>query len=165
MTYMDVKWSVSGVNQSLTIRAVVFVAFLHCACVPVSPVYGVLEHSQGKRVGQISIIHCVSVLTVQVWVSDERNKSQRASSLTAFTVGKNRAITSWQMYLLNVTEMSIRPVELVVSVINCDPVGPLYLGGDDSCFVGSVHSNTTNKGFVSPVCPVYKPNREPRKVL
>lgn len=45
MTYMDVKWSVCGVNQDLTTRAIVFVPFLHCACVPVSPVYSVLEHS------------------------------------------------------------------------------------------------------------------------
>lgn len=29
MTHMDVKWSVSGVNQDLTTGAVIFVAFLH----------------------------------------------------------------------------------------------------------------------------------------
>lgn len=66
MTYMDVKRSVSGVNQDLMTRAIVFVASLHCACVPVSPVHSVLKHSQGKRVRQISIIHGVSVLTIQV---------------------------------------------------------------------------------------------------
>lgn len=163
MTHMDVKWSVSGVNQGLTTRAVIFVAFLYWACVPVSPVNKVLEHSQGKRVRQISIIHCVSVFTIQVWVSDKRNK--RVTSLTAFTVGKNSVINSWQMDLLDVTEMGIRPVELVISVVNRDPVGPLYLGGDDSYFVSSIHSNTTYKGFVSPVCPVYKSNREPRKLI
>lgn len=160
MTHMDVKWSVSGVNQGLTTRAVVFVAFLHCVCVPVGPVYSVLEHSQGKRVRQISIIHCVSVMAIQVWVSDKRNKS-----LTAFTEGKNSAITSWKMYLLDVIEMSIRPVELVICVVNRYPIGPLYLGGDDSYFVGSIHSNTAYKGFFSPVCPVYKSNRESRKLL
>lgn len=69
------------------------------------------------------------------------------------------------MYLLDVTEMSIRPVELVISVVDRDPVGPLYLGGDDSYFVGSIHSNTTDEGFVSPVCPVYKSNRKPRNSL
>lgn len=74
MTYMDVKWSVCGVDQHLTTRAVVFVAFLHCACVPVSPVHSVLEHSEGKRVRQISIIHCVSVLTIQVCVSKKKNQ-------------------------------------------------------------------------------------------
>lgn len=164
MTYMDIKWSVSGVNQDLTTRAIVFVAFLHCVRVPVSPVYSVLEHSQGKRVGQISIIHRVSVLTIQVWVSDER-KVKGLQVCTAFTVGTNSEIASWQMYLLDVIEMSIRPVQLVICVVNRDPVRPLYLGGDDSCFVGSIHSNATYKGVVSPVGPVYQSKREPRKVL
>lgn len=66
MTYMDVKWSVCGVNQDLMTRAIVFVAFLHSACVPVSPVYSILKHRKGKWVRQVSIIHCVSVLTIQV---------------------------------------------------------------------------------------------------
>lgn len=66
MAYMDVKWSVSGVNQDLTTRAIVFVAFLYCAYVPVSPVHSVLKNSQGKWVRQIPIINCVSMLTIQV---------------------------------------------------------------------------------------------------
>lgn len=65
--------------------------------------------------------------------------------------------------LLDVTEMSVRPVELVVSVVDGDAIGPLDLGGDDSDFVGSIHSNTAYEGFVSPVCPVHKSIREPRK--
>lgn len=44
MTHMYVKWSVCGVNQDLTTRAAVFVAFLHRARVPVSPVYSILKH-------------------------------------------------------------------------------------------------------------------------
>lgn len=66
MADVDVKWPVCGVNQGLTTRAVVFVALLHRARVPVSPVYSVLKHSQSKWVWQISIIHRVPVLTVQV---------------------------------------------------------------------------------------------------
>ena len=72
---MDVKWSMSGVHQDLSTRAIVFVAFLHSACIPVSPVHSILEDSQGKRVRQISIVHCVSVLTVQVWVSTKENEA------------------------------------------------------------------------------------------
>lgn len=69
------------------------------------------------------------------------------------------------MYSLDVIEMSIRPVELVISVVNRDPVGPLYLGGNDGGFVDSIHSNTAYKGFVSPVCPVYISNSNPRRSL
>lgn len=60
--------------------------------------------------------------------------------------------------------MCVGPVELVISVVNRDPIGPLYLGGDDSCFVGSIHSNAAYKGFVSPVCPVYKSNKRAKKI-
>lgn len=52
--------------------------------------------------------------------------------------------------------MGIRPVELVVGVVNGDPIGPLDLGGDDGRFVGAIHSNTADEGFVAPVCPVDK---------
>lgn len=69
------------------------------------------------------------------------------------------------MNSLDVAEMGIRPVELVISVVDRDPIGPLDLGGDDGRFVGSIHSNSTYKGFVSPVCPVYISNREPRESL
>lgn len=69
------------------------------------------------------------------------------------------------MHLLNVIEMSIRPVELVISVVDCDPIGPLYLGGNDSYFVDSVHSSTTYEGFVPPVCPEYISNSKNRKSL
>lgn len=65
------------------------------------------------------------------------------------------------MLVLDVTEVGVRPVELVVGVVDGDPVGPLYLGGDDRCFVGSIHPNATDEGFVAPVCPVYKSKRRP----
>lgn len=71
-------------------------------------------------------------------------------------------ISAWLLHLLDVTEMSIRPVELVIRVVDRDAVGPLDLGGDDSYFVLSIHSNTTYKGFVSPVGPVYKSKRQQR---
>ena len=66
MVYVEVKRPVCSVNQGLPTRAVVLVAFLHRAQVPVRPVDVVLEHSQGERMRQISIVHCVSVFTVQV---------------------------------------------------------------------------------------------------
>lgn len=69
------------------------------------------------------------------------------------------------VYLLNVIEMSIGPVEFVITIVNGDPIGPLYFGGNDGYFVGSIHSNATYKGFLSPVCPVHISNRNPRKSL
>lgn len=63
------------------------------------------------------------------------------------------------MHLLYVTEVSIGPVELVIGVVNGNPVWPLYLGGDDGCFVGSIHPDTADEGSVSPVRPVYESNR------
>lgn len=60
--------------------------------------------------------------------------------------------------------MRIWPVEFVVGVVDCDAVGPLYLGGDDCWFVGSIHPNTPDEGFVSPVCPVDISNRNQKKV-
>ena len=69
---------------------------------------------------------------------------------------------SWKVHILDVTEMSIRPVELVICVVNCDPIGPFQLGGDYRYFVCSIHSNTTYEGFVSPVSPVYKSSKKPK---
>lgn len=71
-------------------------------------------------------------------------------------------ISSWWVHILDVTEMSIGPVELVISVVNGDPIGPFQLGGDYRYFVCSIHSNATYEGFVSPVCPVYKASKKPR---
>lgn len=88
MVHVDVKWSVCGVNKYLTAGAVVFVAFLHRARVPVSPIYSVLKHSQGKRVRQVSVVHRVSVLTIQVRVSDRRNKFR----VTGFLLRQDKRI-------------------------------------------------------------------------
>lgn len=63
---VDIKGSVSGVRQGLAPGAVVLVAFLHRAQVPVSPVHRVLKHGQGKRVRQSAVIHRVSVVALQV---------------------------------------------------------------------------------------------------
>lgn len=71
---MDVERSVCGVDQELAAGAVVFVAFLHRARVPVGPVHGVLEQRQGKRVRQRSVEHGVSVVAVQVRESEATNK-------------------------------------------------------------------------------------------
>lgn len=83
------------------------------------------------------------------------------TSLTAFDVS---VTTSWQMYLLNVVQMCIRPVQLVISVVDRDPIGPLYLCGDDSHFVRSIHSSAAYKGFVSPVCPVHISKKRSKKI-
>lgn len=79
-----------------------------------------------------------------------------------FEVGTQRRDEFLTLHVLDVTEMSIRPVELVISVVNRDPVGPFQLGGDYRYFVCSIHSNTAYEGFVSPVCPVYKSSKRPR---
>lgn len=68
------------------------------------------------------------------------------------------------MYLLDVIEMSVGPVEFIISVVDGDPIGPLYLGGNDGRFVGSIHSNSAYKGFVPPVSPVHISKRYPRKI-
>lgn len=88
---MDVKRSVSSVNQDLTTRTIIFVSLLHGSCVPVCPVNCVLEHSQGKRVRQSPIIHCVSVLTIQIGVSEMKIEKFQVS-LRLF---EGIAITSW----------------------------------------------------------------------
>lgn len=50
--------------------------------------------------------------------------------------------------------MGIRPVELVIAVVDSDPIGPLDLSGDDCGLVGAVHSNTAYEGFLPPIRPV-----------
>lgn len=74
MVHVDVKRPVCGVDQELAIGAVVLVAFLHRARVPVGPVHGVLEQRQGKRVRQRSVVHGVSVVALQVRESETTNK-------------------------------------------------------------------------------------------
>lgn len=64
------------------------------------------------------------------------------------------------LHVLNVAKMGIRPVELVVGVVNGDPIRPLDLGGDDCRFVGAVHPDTADKGFVAPVRPENKSEKE-----
>lgn len=66
MAHVDVEGSVCGVDKRLAAGSVVFVAFLHCVGVPVSPVHGLLKHSQGKWMGQCPVIHSVSVMSLQV---------------------------------------------------------------------------------------------------
>lgn len=56
--------------------------------------------------------------------------------------------------------MCIRPVELVVAVVNGDPIGPLNLCGDDRHFVDAVHPDPADEGFVAPVRPVDKSAKE-----
>lgn len=169
MANVDVERPVCGVDQRLTTRAVVFVAFLHRASVPVGPVNIVLEHGQSEWVRQVSVVHCVSVFTIQVWESEKKKKKKKRCKghKSRCNAGQKSETTSWQTHLLDVIEMSIRPVELVVSVVDRDAVGPLDLGGDDGCFVESIHSNTAYKGFVSPVGPVHisNNNNNPRKSL
>lgn len=59
--HVDIKGSVSGVDKSLASSAIVLIAFLHCASVPVCPVHSVLEHSDGKWVRKHTIIHSMAV--------------------------------------------------------------------------------------------------------
>lgn len=56
--------------------------------------------------------------------------------------------------------MCVRPVELVVGVVNGDPIGPLNLGGNDRHFVNAVHPDAADEGFVTPVRPVDKSEKE-----
>lgn len=64
VTHMDVKGSVGGVDKRLAPGAVVLIAFLHCAGVPVGPVHSVLKHSYGKRMREHTIIHSVAVMAI-----------------------------------------------------------------------------------------------------
>lgn len=57
--------------------------------------------------------------------------------------------------LLDVVEVSIRPVQLVIAVVNSQTVGPLDLSSDDGRLVIPIHPDTSNEGFVSPVSPVH----------
>ncbi len=57
--------------------------------------------------------------------------------------------------LLDVVEVSIRPVKLVIGVVNSETVGPLDLSSDDGRLVIPIHPDTSNEGFVSPVSPVH----------
>lgn len=75
MVHVDVEWPVCGVDQELAAGAVVLVAFLYRAGVPVGPVHGVLKQRQGKRVRQRSVEHGVSVVAVQVRESDTQTRS------------------------------------------------------------------------------------------
>lgn len=74
MVHVDVERPVCGVDQELAAGAVVLVAFLYRAGVPVGPVHGVLEQRQGKRVRQCSVEHGVAVVTVQVRESETTNE-------------------------------------------------------------------------------------------
>lgn len=62
--HVDIKGSVSGVDKSLAPSAVVLIAFLHSASVPVCPVHSVLEHSYGKWVRKNTIINTVPVMAI-----------------------------------------------------------------------------------------------------
>lgn len=71
---MDVERPVCGVDQELAARAVVLVALLYRAGVPVGPVHGVLKQRQGKRVRQRSVEYGVSMVAVQVRESETTNE-------------------------------------------------------------------------------------------
>lgn len=197
---MDVERPVCGVDQELAAGAVVLVAFLYRAGVPVSPVHGVLKQRQGKRVRQRSVEHSVSVVAVQVresettkisshetWMPDCQyggSSSYFPSSGHSRYCSHNYGHLLWRphiflsdcdlkgahnmsiinktqkLHILNVAKMGVRPVQLVVGVVNGDPIGPLDLSGDDRHFVGAVHPDTADKGFVAPVCPVDKSEKE-----
>lgn len=62
--HVDIKGSVSGVDKSLAPSAVVLIAFLHCAGVPVCPVHSILEHSYGKRMREHTVIHTVAMAAI-----------------------------------------------------------------------------------------------------
>lgn len=60
-------------------------------------------------------------------------------------------------FLLDVVEVSIRPVEFVIGVVNGETVWPLDLSRDDGRLVISIHSHTTDESFISPIAPVHIP--------
>lgn len=62
--HVDIKGSVSRVNKSLAPTAIVLIAFLYCASVPVCPIHSVLKHSYGKRVRKHTIINSVAVAAI-----------------------------------------------------------------------------------------------------
>lgn len=66
--HVDIKGSVSGIDKSLAPSAIVLIAFLHCASVPVCPVHSVLKNSYGKRVRKYTIVHSVSMAAIKVRV-------------------------------------------------------------------------------------------------
>ena len=68
MAHVDVEGPVGGVDECLAPGAVVLVALLHGARVPVRPVHRLLEHRQGEGVGQRPIVHRVAVPALQVRV-------------------------------------------------------------------------------------------------
>lgn len=68
---VDVEGPVRGVDQHEPAAAVVLVALLHRARVPVGPVDAVLEHGQSERVGQDAVVHRVPVMAVQIRVPAE----------------------------------------------------------------------------------------------
>lgn len=71
MAHVNVERSVGGVDECFPSRAVVFVALLHRARVPVCPVHGFLEHRDGKRMRQDTVVHSVPVMPVQIRESEE----------------------------------------------------------------------------------------------
>lgn len=62
--HVDIKGPVSGVDESLAPSAVVLIAFLHCASVPICPVYSVLKHSYGKWMRKHTIIYSMAVMAI-----------------------------------------------------------------------------------------------------
>lgn len=58
------------------------------------------------------------------------------------------------MYILNVTQVGICPIEQIIGVINGDAIGPFYLARDNQRLIPSVHAYSPNVCSVSPICPV-----------
>lgn len=74
MVHVDVERPVRGVDQELAARAIVLVALLYRAGVPVGPVHSVLKQRQGKRMRQRSVEHGVSMVAIQVRESETTNE-------------------------------------------------------------------------------------------
>lgn len=71
MAHVDVERSVGGVDERFPSRAVVFVALLHRARVPVRPVHAFLEHRDRERMRQDAVVHGVPVIPLQIRESEE----------------------------------------------------------------------------------------------
>lgn len=63
----------------------------------------------------------------------------------------------FSMYVLNVTQVGICPVEQIIGVINGEAIGPHDLGRDNQRLKGSIHAYSPNVCSVTPVCPVDVP--------
>lgn len=94
-------------------------------------------------------------MTQRANIVDEMNplKAQPCYFVIIYSV----SLIVFSRYILNVTQVSICPVQEIVGVINGDGIGPCYLGRDNHRHIGSIHASSCNECSRTPVCPVDMP--------